>query len=792
MGNPWVQHFIEQYPIFREEDCQQFLENAPEGSAQWAAPRPTTKELWKQASGLSSDIRKSIQVDPGRIDPLRPDPYLLASKAFPHASLAYDTALRFWLRQEAPKLVPVLTLVGQEAWTFPTDQDTWRFRPVKNKACLAGTLTDRGTRINAPYLGTTVSITSRERTLVDAFDYPNLLECETPSEQLKAYQRLWIDLQALFPPEEKPLDQDSLLAYARLIGNDTAIAKLGVFLDYHREHFGIEAQLLRELQSIRPKGLTAWLPKGPPGVPPMKPNWDWSIKVPIDLVGWTYLNPFDAKQVSDDSEESREGWNSEKDTGKFKQLEDQFDQGKHNGLSAATVEGLTEEEYKALLDAGGHPIRQQIDPDHLPSFTTQPFGTDLDSDLLGDLWTWFEFEAFKPGQEHIIRAVLSGKDTLGILPTGGGKSLIYQFLTKKLQRTTLVISPLVALMDDQIQEARDLRLKAASINGSMDQEARDHVKILLETGALDLLFLSPESLFTLYPLLLRSREKIGLIVVDEAHCISAWGFSFRTSFHELHNLRAVFGEKLPVLALTATARETTRDDIIYYLQLQNPYLHLESISRKNLRLESRTVPWPLASKLKPLRAFLAKRNDQQGIVYCLTRSATEEVAKYLRTELHLPAEPYHAGMDAIRRRETALAFKQGQLQIVVATIAFGMGINKDNIRFVAHMNLPASLEGYVQEIGRAGRDQAPSDCILFHHPGDAGFHRGMARKLHPNHLARREGEIDVMQQFAKRRGQCRHQAIAHYFSELETPRCESQCDSCQNNGSDNDAFSPMS
>lgn len=779
MENSWVQHFIEHYPIFREEDCQQFLEIPPEGSAQWTTPRPTTKELWKQASSLSSEIRRSIRVDPGRIDPLRPDPYLLASKAFAHASLAYNTALRFWLKMDPPKSILVLTQAPQEAWTFPKAQAIWRFRAVENKACLLGTPIDRESRIVVPYLGTKVSITSRERTLVDLFDYPNLLEGKTPFEKLKAYQGIWEILPALFSPKGDPLDQDALLAYASLIGNDTAIAKLGVFLDYHREHFRIEPQLLRELQSIRPKGLPAWLHKDPPGGPPMKPNWDWSIKVPIDLVGWTYLNPSDANQVSDDSEQSLEGWNSEKVTGKFKQLEDQFDQGYLDGVSATTDEDLSEEEYRDLLDAGGYPVRQHIDPDHLPSFTTQPCGTELNSDLQGNLLSWFNFKAFKPGQEPIIRAVLSGKDTLGILPTGGGKSLIYQFLTKKFQRTTLVISPLVALMDDQILEAENLGFKAASINGSMDQDARDKVKTRLEAGELDLLFLSPESLFTLHPLLRRSVEKVGLIVVDEAHCISAWGYSFRTSFHELHNLREVFGERVPLLALTATARETTRDDIIYYLQLQNPYLHLESVSRKNLRLESKNVPWPLTSKLQPLRAFLAKRNDQQGIVYCLTRSATEEVAKYLRAELQLHAEPYHAGMDAITRRETALAFKQGHLRIVVATIAFGMGINKDNIRFIVHMNLPASLEGYVQEIGRAGRDQAPSECILFHHPGDAGFHRGMAWKLHPDHQARREGEMNVMQQFARTRKHCRHQAIARYFGEENTPRCETECDFCQ-------------
>ena len=397
--------------------------------------------------------------------------------------------------------------------------------------------------------------------------------------------------------------------------------------------------------------------------------------------------------------------------------------------------------------------------------------------MLEKLRNWFKLDEFRPGQAETITALMNGQDAIALLPTGGGKSLIYQFITKMNPgNTIIVISPLVALMDDQIAQATALGLKAGAFHSGSVGTERQMMLTDLSNGNLDLLFLSPESL----PSLLLSHrpltQTVPLVVVDEAHCISLWGLSFRPAFRDLWNLRSFF-KKAQILALTATAIERAVDSLRGQLQLKtDTYVHVESVTRTNLKLNAKNVGKGLKPRETALRDFLRDHQEGQGIIYCATRHATHCIASLLKAE-KIEAHAYHAGLPQEERRSIAEDFMKGRCRIMVATIAFGMGVNKPDIRFIVHLNLPGSLESYLQEIGRAGRDQAASDCLLLYSHGDAGFQKGLAKK-EPESV--REIRFDLIREiweFAEGKA-CRHAALAKHFGETVSD-CGHACDNCQ-------------
>src|SRR5271166_4640053 len=331
--------------------------------------------------------------------------------------------------------------------------------------------------------------------------------------------------------------------------------------------------------------------------------------------------------------------------------------------------------------------------------------------LTAELKRHFGFDRFRPGQEAVVRDVLGGRDVLALMPTGGGKSLCFQLPALLQHGVTLVVSPLISLMQDQVRLLQDNGIAASFVNSSL--EAR---QISLRTGALlrgeyKLFYLAPERLllpeFLDGPLAtLGESPGINAFVIDEAHCVSEWGHDFRPEYRQLSLLRRRH-PSIPMLCFTATATVRVRNDIVAQLQLSNPAVHLASFNRANLSYRVR-----LKSKQSYAELRAQAEDGGAGIVYCLSRRRVDEVAEKLRAD-GVRALPYHAGLDAAVRHDTLEAFIRDDIQVVVATVAFGMGINKPDVRWVAHFDLPKSLEAYTQESGRAGRDGEPARCILY-------------------------------------------------------------------------------
>ncbi|HEA29773.1 MAG TPA: DNA helicase RecQ [Leeuwenhoekiella sp.] len=397
--------------------------------------------------------------------------------------------------------------------------------------------------------------------------------------------------------------------------------------------------------------------------------------------------------------------------------------------------------------------------------TTLP--KDIKTELLQLLKTKFGYDSFRPNQEAVIADVMAGRDVMAVMPTGGGKSLCFQLPALALPGTALVISPLIALMKDQVDALRANGITAAYFNSSQPEIEQKHTLHQLENGALQLIYVAPESLSLLDNYL--NTITINLIAVDEAHCISSWGHDFRPAYTQLAYLkRRMTG--VPMIALTATADKPTQDDIVKQLAIPQASRHLASFDRSNLYLEVR----PGNNRNKQILNFLENRTDESGIIYCLSRKSTESLAEKLQAAGH-KAEAYHAGLTPEERMRVQEDFINDRVPIVVATIAFGMGIDKSNVRWVIHYNMPKNIEGYYQEIGRSGRDGLPAHTLLFYSYADTVQLRKFAQGSPTEEY--QLAKLERMQQYAEALS-CRRKALLNYFGEFIYEDC-GNCDICK-------------
>ncbi|MES2558157.1 MAG: DNA helicase RecQ [Bacteroidota bacterium] len=383
---------------------------------------------------------------------------------------------------------------------------------------------------------------------------------------------------------------------------------------------------------------------------------------------------------------------------------------------------------------------------------------------------YFGYDQFRGQQAEVISHVSEGNDCLVLMPTGGGKSICYQIPALLKEGVTLVVSPLISLMKDQVDALVANGIDAAFMNSSLSVDQESEIAARCFHGQIKLLYMSPEKVLSTLEHVLK-RIPLSLIAIDEAHCVSSWGHDFRPEYKELYKLRAVF-PTLPMMALTATADKITRTDILQLLGLRTPRQFVSSFDRPNLSL---TVKAGLnkKEKLRDMAAFLDKHPNENGIVYCTSRANTELIAHEL-TEIGINARAYHAGMGNEERSKVQEDFLNDNIQVVCATIAFGMGIDKSNVRFVMHYNLPKSIESYYQEIGRGGRDGMPCDTILYYALGDLMMLRSFAQQSG-------QPEINVekltrMQEFAEAK-HCRRRILLNYFGQQLTENC-GNCDVC--------------
>lgn len=394
------------------------------------------------------------------------------------------------------------------------------------------------------------------------------------------------------------------------------------------------------------------------------------------------------------------------------------------------------------------------------------------NELLLLLKRFFGYTSFRPLQAEIIQRVLQKKDSLVLMPTGGGKSICFQLPAIYLPGTALVVSPLISLMKDQVEGLLANGIPATTLNSMMPEEERNRVCQLCIQGKVKLLYISPERVISELHWLL-PRIDISLIAIDEAHCISHWGHDFRPEYAQLSVLKENF-PRVPIIALTATADKITRADIINQLKLHESATFISSFDRPNLSL---TVRRGLSKKEKIAATvhFIRKHPHQSGIIYCLSRNNTESLVEEL-AEYGIRAVAYHAGLSHEVRERAQEDFINDRIRVVCATVAFGMGIDKSNVRWVIHFHMPGSIENYYQEIGRAGRDGRPSDTLLFYSVGDLLFHR---------HMAETSNQKDVYLQKLNRMRRyceaniCRRRILLSYFGEETDSDC-GNCDVCRN------------
>jgi ATP-dependent DNA helicase RecQ len=396
----------------------------------------------------------------------------------------------------------------------------------------------------------------------------------------------------------------------------------------------------------------------------------------------------------------------------------------------------------------------------------------LTLDLRSRLKRVFGYDEFRPLQLEIMQSTLEGRDTVAILPTGAGKSLCYQLPALVRPGLTVVISPLIALMKDQVDQLQAAGVAATFLNSSLDPATSRQRTDQLKAGRYKLLYVAPERLMLEGFLTQLADWKISALAVDEAHCISEWGHDFRPDYRNLSKLRSIYPD-LPMLALTATATPRVREDIVLQLQLRNPAIYLSSFNRPNLSYQ--VIP-----KAKPERQvweFASARPEDSGIVYCHSRKSTESLATVLRAE-GLSAVAYHAGMEPHERTKNQEAFLRDESRIVCATIAFGMGINKPNVRYVIHADLPKNIESYYQETGRAGRDGLPADCLLLFSAGDKFKQLRFLEEMTDMQAQRvARNQLDQMVAYAEEMA-CRRASLLGYFGEKWPHDNCGSCDNC--------------
>ena len=401
--------------------------------------------------------------------------------------------------------------------------------------------------------------------------------------------------------------------------------------------------------------------------------------------------------------------------------------------------------------------------------------------MLDLLKSRFGYDSFLPLQEEIVRHVLGNEHCLVLMPTGGGKSLCYQLPALCLDGLTLVVSPLIALMKDQVDALRANGIPAAFVNSSMTAAEIGRIHTAALMGRIKILYIAPERLAVPGFVSFLDSASVSLIAIDEAHCISEWGHDFRPDYRNLKALRSRY-PNVPCIALTATATERVREDIVTQLDIHDGKTFLSSFNRKNLNY---TV-LPKRDQLGELLKLLNKHRDESAIIYCFSRKGTEELVGDLREE-GFDALPYHAGLEPAVRRANQERFIRDETPIIVATIAFGMGIDKPNVRLIVHYDMPKSVEGYYQETGRAGRDGLPSDCVLFYSPGDRSRQEYWIGQMEDKEEQRRAGrKLDGMVEYSELMG-CRRAYLLRYFGEEFGEQGCGGCDFCLADMEDFDA-----
>ena len=404
---------------------------------------------------------------------------------------------------------------------------------------------------------------------------------------------------------------------------------------------------------------------------------------------------------------------------------------------------------------------------------TTPTTEQSASDIYSILKQVFGYDTFRAGQDSVINAAIAGQDTLVLMPTGGGKSLCYQIPALALSGITIVVSPLISLMQDQVAQLNALGVAAECLNQSLSREQSMAIYQDLHAGKIKLLYVAPERILQHDFIERLHHLPISLFAIDEAHCVSHWGHDFRPHYFRLKQLKQYF-PTIPIMALTATADTATRHDIVEQLTLQQPYIYTGSFDRPNIR-------YTLEEKFKPLSQlmrYLRQQKGQSGIIYCTSRKRVDDISAKL-VEAGFNAAAYHAGLENTQRSFVQTAFAKDDIQIVVATVAFGMGINKPNVRFVIHYDIPKNIESYYQETGRAGRDGLAAEAILYFDPADIPRVKRFFEDIEDEQRRKVEQQrFNAMASFAEAQT-CRRKILLNYFSEYQREAC-GNCDICLN------------